>query len=217
MQKIISLISWQWKWVLSCPSLLCSSWAKQKVLCSAIFLAQFPKFLKILSIIGKCRNTIGLVNVFCVIKHGADAAGVVERIVWLEKHFSRNREVSGTEKQQLTGGWLSGVAVRTRVHSSLLRLDSRFWLLSKLCLTLPKSCSTHWASISSSAKWVISSANIFFKMGMTGSKEIAQWAKCLMCKHRDLNSIPKPAGKKSGEAVSACKPSWVSGDSQHAG
>lgn len=79
----------------------------RRLFVSAMFLAQYPKFLKILSIIGKSWNIIGLVTVFWVIKHGADAARAVERIVRLAKHFSRNWELSGPEKQQLTG-WLRG-------------------------------------------------------------------------------------------------------------
>lgn len=115
MQKIISLISWQWKWVLCCLSLLCSSWATQKALCSAMFLAHYPKFLKILSIIGKSWNIKRLVTVFWVIKHGADAAWAVERIVRLAKHCSRNWETSGPETRQLTG-WLSGVVKNMSPH-----------------------------------------------------------------------------------------------------
>lgn len=62
----------------------------QKPFCSAIFLAQCSKLFKSLSIRGKHWNTIGIIIVFSVIKHGKDTTWIVEWTMELEKHFSGN-------------------------------------------------------------------------------------------------------------------------------
>ena len=140
----------------------------QKPFCSAGFLAQCSKLLKSLSLMGKCGNTIGIIIVFSVIKHGKDTTRIVGWIMEPEKHFSRNWERTGTEEKQLTS-WFSEVMRNMDPGTRLLRLALGSY---------PSVIMWPWRSyfklpgpVSSSVKWGVIFADILIQIFAVSSKE----------------------------------------------
>ena len=140
----------------------------QKPFCSAGFLAQCSKLLKSLSIMGKCGNTIGIIIVFSVIKHGKDTTRIVGWIMEAEKHFSRNWERSGTEEKQLTS-WFREVTGNLGPGPRLLRLTLGS---HPLVIMWPwRSYFKLSGPVSSSVKWGVIFADIFIQIFAVSSKE----------------------------------------------